>query len=177
MYRGDISLDRLNREDSGTVNCFSAGTSLPTVSFRPQAVRGTPGAGDLPGQIDYRLARNAVVKEFRRGRLSRLDVCDAHPELLRAATGAASPTTEICPICEGGPVVHVSYAFGSRLAPGGQSFRGTRELERVLRRATPVSCYVVEVCPACGWNHLARTYVAARRRRAAAERRGGGSQG
>ena len=44
-----------------------------TVSFRPETLRGA-GAASLPGQIDYRLARNAVVKEFRKGRLSRLDV-------------------------------------------------------------------------------------------------------
>lgn len=136
------------------------------MSFRPQAVRGAVSAGDLPGQIDYRLARNAVVSEFRRGRLSRLDVCDAHPELLRAATGAGVPSSDDCPICDERPLVHVSYAFGSRLAPGGQSFVGAGELDRVLRRTSPVTCYVVEVCPACGWNHLARTYVAARRRRA-----------
>lgn len=134
------------------------------MSFRPQAVRGAPGTGELPGEIDYRLARNAIVAEFRRGRLSRLDVCDAHPELLRASGGAGSPTTENCPICEDGLLVHVAYAFGSRLAPGGQSFVGARELDRVLRRTSPVTCYVVEVCPACGWNHLVRTYVAARRR-------------
>ncbi|MGH9154276.1 MAG: DUF5318 family protein [Acidimicrobiales bacterium] len=146
------------------------------MSFRPQAVRGAIGAGDLPGQIDYRLARNSIVKEFRRGRLSRLDICDAHPELLRAATGIGSPSSETCPICEEGPLVHVSYAFGGRLPPGGQTFTGARELDRVLRRSTPVSCYVVEVCPACGWNHLARTYVAARRRRAPADRGPGGPQ-
>ncbi|MEO6121576.1 MAG: DUF5318 family protein [Acidimicrobiales bacterium] len=142
------------------------------MSFRPQAVRGAQGAGagDHPGQIDYRLARNALVSEFRRGRLSRLDVCDAHPELMRAAVGIGSSSTEICPICEVGPVVHVSYAFGSRLPPGGQSYAGARELDRILRRATPVTCYVIEVCPACGWNHLARTYGAARRRRAPADR-------
>jgi hypothetical protein len=147
------------------------------VSFRPQAVRGASPTGDLPGLIDYRLARNASVSEFRRGRLSRLDVCDAHPELLRAAGGAGLPTTETCPICEEGPLVHVSYAFGSRLPPGGQSFAGARELDRLLRRTSPVTCYVVEVCPACGWNHLARTYGAARRRRAAGDRSGGGGQG
>ena len=34
---------------------------------------------------DYALARRAVLRDFRRGTLTRLDVCDAHPELLRAA--------------------------------------------------------------------------------------------
>ena len=34
---------------------------------------------------DYALARRAVLRDFRRGTLTRLDVCDAHPELIRAA--------------------------------------------------------------------------------------------
>ncbi|MDP9389710.1 MAG: DUF5318 domain-containing protein [Actinomycetota bacterium] len=134
------------------------------MSFRPQAVRGAPGHSSLPGQIDYRLARNAVLKEFRRGRLSRLDVCDAHPELLRAASACGADTGEPCPICAEPGMVHVSYAFGPRLSPGGQSFASAAELARLTRRAGEVACYVVEVCRPCGWNHLARTYVAGRRR-------------
>ena len=73
------------------------------MSFGPESLRGAPAPGlsGLPGQIDYRLARNALVKEFKRGRLSRLDVCDAHPELLRAARNIGHPTAEQCPICDG----------------------------------------------------------------------------
>jgi len=147
------------------------------VSFRPQSVRGAPPPGELPGHIDYRLARNAVVAEYRRGRLSRLDVCDAHPELVRAAHGAGTPTGQRCPICEEVELVHVSYAFGSRLPAGGRTFAGAQELDAVLRRASPVTCYAVEVCAGCGWNHLARTYAAARRRPAAGERGRRGSPG
>ncbi len=135
------------------------------MSFRPDALRGAPGGGTLPGQIDYRLARNSVVKEFHRGRLSRLDVCDAHPELLRAARGMGAATGQPCPICEDDELVHVAYAFGPRLPPGGAAFDGAAELAKLTRRAGEVACYVVEVCRACSWNHLARTYVAGRRRR------------
>jgi hypothetical protein len=133
------------------------------VSFRPESVRGAPDAGRPAGDIDYRLARHAVVKEYRRGRLSRLDVCDAHPELLRAAGSVGQPTTDTCPVCEDATLVHVSYAFGSRLSPGGNSFGSAGELAKLVRRAGDVACYVVEVCPACSWNHLVRTFVAGRR--------------
>jgi hypothetical protein len=133
------------------------------VSFRPETLRGV-GAASLPGQVDYRLARNAVVKEFRKGRLSRLDVCDAHPELVRAARSIGAAVVDDCPICERGTLVHVSYAFGPQLPAGGQTFVNATELNRLTRRAGEVACYVVEVCPACKWNHLARTYVAGRRR-------------
>ncbi|PLS76685.1 MAG: hypothetical protein CYG61_01235 [Actinobacteria bacterium] len=139
------------------------GASLLRVSFGPESLRGGAATAG-PGQVDYRLARNSVLKEFRRGRLSRLDVCDAHPELLRAARSIGMPAEQACPICEGPSLVHVSYAFGPRLAAGGHCFTTAAELARLTRRAGDVTCYVVEVCPNCAWNHLARTYVAGRRR-------------
>ena len=138
------------------------------MSFRPETVRGAPGAAPAAGQVDYRLARNSVVKEFKRGRLSRLDVCDAHPELVRTATGMGTPAEQPCPICDEPTLVHVSYAFGPRLPPGGAAFANTAELAKLTRRAGDVACYVVEVCPGCSWNHLARTFAAGRRRRSAA---------
>ena len=137
------------------------------MSFRPETVRGAPGATTSPGQVDYRLARNSVVKEFKRGRLSRLDVCDAHPELVRTANGMGSPAEQPCPICEDTTLRYVSYAFGPRLPPGGAAFANAAELAKLTRRAGDVACYVVEVCPACSWNHLARTYAAAAGRRRA----------
>jgi hypothetical protein len=125
-------------------------------------------ANSLLGQIDYRLARNAILKELRRGRLSRVDVCDAHPELLRAARAMGQPSHESCPVCELSSLVQVSYAFGSNLPKGGYPFSGAPELAKVSRRAGEVACYVVEVCPECSWNHLVRTYTAGCPRRATA---------
>ncbi|MGH9066483.1 MAG: DUF5318 family protein [Acidimicrobiales bacterium] len=124
------------------------------MSFRPESLRGS--AVDAPGQIDYRLARNAVVNDFRRGRLSRLDVCDAHPELMRAARNVGEPTTEDCPICAEARVVHVSFVFGPRLPPSGRCVSSRSEMAKLSSRATQLHCYVVEVCPECSWNHLAR---------------------
>jgi hypothetical protein len=114
--------------------------------------------GALPGAIDYRLARNAIVSEFRKGRLSRLDVCDAHPELLRAAKNVGQSTAVECPICEESNVVHVSYVFGSRLPPQGRCITSSTEMAKLSRRPTVLACYVVEVCPECSWNHLTRTF-------------------
>lgn len=128
------------------------------MSFRPDFLRGS-ALNPLPGQIDYRLARNAVVGEFRKGRLSRLDVCDAHPELLRAARNVGEATTERCPICQEDRVVHVSFVFGSRLPPGGRCVSSPREMAKLAHRVSEVACYVVEVCPTCSWNHLAKMLV------------------
>jgi hypothetical protein len=108
--------------------------------------------------IDYRLARNAIVSEFRKGRLSRLDVCDAHPELLRAANNVGEATSIECPICETADLVHVSYVFGSRLPAHGRCVASRAELDKLARRPTVLACYVVEVCTECSWNHLTRTF-------------------
>lgn len=129
-------------------------------------VRGAPAAG-LPGSIDYRLARNAVISEFKKKRLSRTDVCDAHPELVRAARSIGQPTEDECPICEEAELVHVTYAFGERLPSSGRTIATMTELAKLARTGGgELACYVVEVCPGCSWNHLARTFGVTRRRRA-----------
>lgn len=118
---------------------------------------GRPAATGL-GQVEYRLARDSIVREYRRGRLSRLDVCDAQPELLRVAEHLGSATGEVCPICEEASLVHVSFAFGPRLPPGGRAIASKSELRTLARGRSDVSFYVVEVCGECGWNHLVRMF-------------------
>jgi hypothetical protein len=137
------------------------------MSFGHSALRGFPVTG-TGGRVEYRLARNAVVSEFHKGRLSKLDVCDAHPELMRAAQNVGVPLPEECPICEGPPLVHVTYVFGPGLPSHGRCPTTAAELARLCRRPDEIACYVVEVCPDCAWNHLARMYPAGGRHRAAA---------
>lgn len=134
------------------------------MDFSPSALRGVPvtGAG---GRVEYRLARNAVISQFRKGRLSRIDVCDAHPELIRAARNIGTALDEACPICEAAELVHVTYVFGPRLPPQGRCPATAAELGRLSRRADEVACYVVEVCRECAWNHLVRMYPAGGRHR------------
>ena len=126
--------------------------------FRPEAIRGA-GPGSPGASIDYRLARLAVVSEYRKGRLARHEVCDAHPELRRAAAQASEPTAMECPICEEDNVVLVTYAFGSRLPPSGRCITAKGELAKLAKGRAQLACYVVEVCPSCSWNHLARTFL------------------
>jgi hypothetical protein len=143
---------------------------VDAVNLRPETLRGaTTGGVPVAGQVTYRLARNAIVSEFRKGRLSRLDICDAHPELVRAARGVGEVTSEPCPICEEANVVLVSYAFGPGLPASGRCITTKSELSRATRGASgDVACYVVEVCPQCSWNHLAHSFVVNHRRRARA---------
>ena len=102
----------------------------------------------MAGNVDYRLARNVVVSEYRKGHLSRLDVCDAHPELLRAAADAGEESPEDCPICEDVKLRLVSYVFGHRLPPSGRCVASKKELARLATPGKNLACYVVEVCPA-----------------------------
>lgn len=127
------------------------------MSFNPRGVRG--GEGGLPGQIDYRLARRGVISAYKKGRLAKHEVCDAHPELMRAARNIGEASDRLCPICEDANVVLVSYVFGPRMPAQGKVVTTSAEVKRLAQLGAELACYVVEVCPACSWNHLARTFV------------------
>jgi hypothetical protein len=109
------------------------------------------------GVIDHRLARRAVITEYRKGRLARHQVCDAHPMLVRAASSVGVSTTTDCPICEADKLVHVTYVFGPRMPPSGRCISAPGELATLNKRADPLTAYIVEVCRSCSWHHLVRT--------------------
>lgn len=109
--------------------------------------------------VDYRLARRATLRAVRRGMLARPDVCDAHPELIRAARFIGDEIDEPCPICETENLRIVLYGYGKEMR---------RESGRVVRRADLPAlrarfgefvCYAVEVCMGCQWNHLVRSFT------------------
>ena len=120
---------------------------------------GPGGTAGTPGEIDYRLARHRLLSELRKGRLARHEVCDAHPELMRAARNVGEATDQRCPVCEQADVVLVSYVFGPGMPAQGRCVTTKAELTKLRRGSAELACYVVEVCPACSWNHLARTFL------------------
>ena len=116
----------------------------------------------LGGIIDHRLSRRALINEYRRGRLRRDQVCDAHPDLMRAARNFGDETEVTCPICTDDKVVLVSYVFGPRLPRHGRCVTKPNELEEFRRLAQrngaqEYTAYVVEACRTCAWNHLLRS--------------------
>jgi hypothetical protein len=115
---------------------------------------------DFTAQVEYRIVRNGVVRAVEDGRVQRVDVCDAHPELLRAARNVGRPTKEVCPLCDDGRLVTVTFVFGAKLPAGGRCPGTAAELKALCRRPEPVLCYEVEVCPSCAWHHLMRKYPA-----------------
>jgi hypothetical protein len=113
---------------------------------------------------DYTLARRALLRDLRRGAVDRLDVCDAHPELLRAArhVGAAAP--DECPVCAARRVRLVSYVYGNDLRQAnGRCIVHESELEKLGATHDEFARYVVEVCLDCGWNFLTRRELYGRR--------------
>jgi hypothetical protein len=140
---------------------MTSGPRAPGRSGEPQ--------GDA--RVEYRLVRNAVVRDVVRGKVDRVDVCDAHPELLRAARNVGRATGETCPICDDSAMVEVTFVFGAHLPPGGRCPGSMRELDRLRRREEPVTCYAVEVCPSCAWHHLTRKYSAGGRQPGTRRRR------
>ena len=135
------------------------------MGFRADSLRSSMGGAARAGVVDHRLARRALITEYRKGRLARHQVCDAHPELIRAARGIGRETRVGCPICEEDRLVHVTYVFGPRLPPSGRCISEPNEMATLDRRADALTAYVVEVCRTCSWHHLVRTLPIGGRRR------------
>ena len=112
------------------------------------------GAGRGRGQIDHRLARQHLINEYKRKRLSQEQVCDAHPELIRAAKNVGTEASSPCPICEEPQLRLVTYVFGPRLPAHGKCVTTAKEMRALDRRSEELSAYVVEACVACRWHHL-----------------------
>jgi hypothetical protein len=110
--------------------------------------------------VNYALAKRALLREFRVGMLSRLDICDAHPELLRAAKHVGEATKRQCPVCRAEQLKLLAYVYADDL--NGDNGR-VWNLEKGLALAAAhagACCYVVEVCTSCSWNHLSEAFTA-----------------
>jgi hypothetical protein len=113
--------------------------------------------------IDYTLAKRATLRGLHGGRLSRTEVCDAHPDLLRAARNVGEPVQRPCPVCTEETLAHVTYVFGDALLQNSGRVWPRTGLAELNRSLEEFACYVVEVCTECGWNHLAQRYLLGRR--------------
>jgi Family of unknown function (DUF5318) len=111
----------------------------------------------VPSEIDYSLARRATLADVRRGRVPRTDVCDAHPELVRAATHHGKPTGKSCPVCDEAELVLVHYVYGDRLRHvNGRVISEPKEIAKLRKTQDEFTLYTVEVCTECRWNYLVR---------------------
>ena len=126
----------------------------------------------MRGRTDYRLAKRAVVRQVTIGALPPAAVCDAHPELLRAARNIGQATARSCPICrladdradvpidETNSLRLVTYVYGDDLRRLSGHVVWTRdELDDLAASHRSFMAYVVECCLVCGWNHLVESYL------------------
>jgi hypothetical protein len=151
--RSTISVRYIERADP----CVGSAGTL--VYSRAMAQRGSGTSAD-GAVVEYGLVRRALLLAVAQGTVGKGDVCDAHPELVRAATHLGRPSGERCPICEASDLVEVTYVFGAKLPPGGACPSTRAELGRLERREEPVQCYAVEVCTSCHFHHLVRKWLA-----------------
>lgn len=125
------------------------------MGFTVNALR---GGSERRGIVDHRLARRMLINQVRLGRLRRDEVCDAHPELIRAATNVGTETQADCPICEATKLRIVTYVFGHRLPPQGRCVSTAAELRKLGNQPGDMTAYVVEACTSCRWHHLLRVW-------------------
>jgi hypothetical protein len=112
------------------------------------------------GRIDYRMQRRAALSDVAAGRRTPDDVCDAHPELVRAGLHLGEDPREPCPVCASSALRHVTYVFEgkNRRTQGGRAVP-RESLARQAQRYGDLSVYTVEVCPDCRWHHLVESFL------------------
>ena len=134
---------------------YDSSTMATTKAPRPRR-----GRRALLATVDYTLAKRALLGEVRSGLTSWTDVCDAHPELIRAAKHVGEPSRRDCPFCRKTKLKLVTYVYGEGLRENnGRVWPLDVGLSMAADR--PGSwCYVVEVCTECQWNHLHEAFVA-----------------
>ncbi|MCC5949868.1 MAG: DUF5318 family protein [Nitriliruptoraceae bacterium] len=111
------------------------------------------------GRTDYRLQRRGVLRAYREGARSREDVCDAHPDLVRAGIHIGTEVRDDCPICEDHALRQVDYVFErkGRRSTGGRAVP-RESLTRQAERFGDLEVYRVEVCVRCHWHHLVESF-------------------
>ncbi len=112
------------------------------------------------GVVDYTLAKRALLRGVRMGMLARTDICDAHPELMRAAKHVGEVSRRDCPVCGKEKLRLLAYVYGEGLGlDNGRVWAIDTGLSIAAANAGS-TCYVVEVCTRCEWNHIAEAFTA-----------------
>lgn len=114
------------------------------------------------GSIDYRMARRALLRDVRCGLRSPGEVCDAHPDLVRAGRHIGEVLHDSCPICDAPALRLVTYVFGKGVGRRSGKVASRAELRTMTQRYGDLNVYVVEVCPDCWWHHLRESFWLAR---------------
>lgn len=112
------------------------------------------------GVIDYTLAKRALIRKAEAGMVSTFELCDAHPELMRAAKHVGEPATHECPVCDEESLKLLAYVFADELNSNSGRVWSIKSALTMTARFPGAACYIVEVCTNCQWNHLTETFTA-----------------
>lgn len=113
-----------------------------------------------------------MLADLQAGRTSRVDACDAHPDLLRAARHHGEASELPCPVCRhAAPLTQVTFVYGDGLGDASGRACVRRDFGALAAAYGEVTAYTVEVCRHCGWNQLVTSAVYGEPLRRAAPRR------
>jgi hypothetical protein len=112
------------------------------------------------GVIDYTLAKRALLRRARAGMLSTFEICDAHPELMRAAKNVGEPCSRMCPVCDRTELRLLAYVYADELRAQSGRIWALDTALLMTAKYRNAACYVVEVCTSCQWNHLSEAFMA-----------------
>ncbi len=130
----------------------------PSEGGRTRAARRASARARL-GVVDYTLAKRSILRDARRGLLAMTDICDAHPELLRAARHVGEQASRQCPVCDRDDLRLLAYVYADELKrDNGRVWEKDKALA-IAASCKGGVCYVVEVCTGCSWNHLSEAFV------------------
>lgn len=104
--------------------------------------------------IEHGLMRKFAIREFKRGRAAKEEICDANSELLRVAENLGEPSSYPCPICTTEALVNLTFAFAQKLPRSGLCVSSKREVTTLREVHEDIAFYLVEVCRHCRWNYL-----------------------
>jgi hypothetical protein len=104
------------------------------------------------------MARRALLRDVEVGLRSPHDVCDAHPDLVRAGRNVGEAVDDTCPICDTGSLRLVTYVFGHRVGRHSGRVVTRGSLGPMTQRYGDLNVYTVEVCTDCGWHHLRESF-------------------
>lgn len=107
--------------------------------------------------VSHRLERAQTLRGLRAGTLTRDEACDASFLLRTAATFHGTITNDACPVCESPDLREVLWVHGEELGRATNSARSMQEIEKLADSGLHFGVHTVEVCPACGWNHILET--------------------
>lgn len=111
--------------------------------------------------VDFSLQRRRTLASMRQrsNTLSRAEVCDADPMLVRSALHHGEPAEAPCPVCASSTLQVLHYVFGTQLGQYSGRIKATVELEPMAHEFGEFKVCQVEVCTECGWNFMTSTWL------------------